>query len=82
MPKNKQEDSRCIALGKNIKKFRERKSWTQDELSEKANIHISYIGQIERGLRYPSLKILFKISDVLETKISDLLKGIDAKKNE
>lgn len=80
MPK-KQEDLRCIQLGKNIKKLRERKIWTQDLLSEKANIHISYIGQIERGLRYPSLKILFKIADALEVKTSELFKGIDVKKN-
>lgn len=30
MPKN-QENLRCIRLGKNIKKLRERKSWTQEE---------------------------------------------------
>ena len=80
MPKN-QEDHRCIQLGKNIRKVRERKSWTQEELAEKANLHISYIGQIERGLRYPSLKVLFKIADALEAKIIDLFAAIDVKKN-
>ena len=80
MPKN-QEDHCCIQLGKNIKKLRERKSWTQEELAEKANLHISYIGQIERGLRYPSLKVLFKIADALEVKISELFKGFNAGKN-
>jgi transcriptional regulator with XRE-family HTH domain len=81
MPKKKQEDNRCVLLGQNIKKLRERKALTQDELSERANIHISYIGQIERGLRYPSLKILFRIADALEVKITDLFEGINAKKN-
>jgi transcriptional regulator with XRE-family HTH domain len=80
MPK-KQEDHRCIQLGKNIKKLRERKSWTQEELAEKANLHISYIGQIERGLRHPSLKVLFKIADALEVKILELFKGLNAEKN-
>jgi len=76
-------EERCLALGigKNIKKLREKKGWTQDELSERANIHISYIGQIERGLWYPSLKIIFRIADALEVKIAELLKGIDVKKN-
>ena len=50
-------------------------------MAERAELHISYIGQIERGLRYPSLKVLFKIADALEVKISDLFKGVDAKKN-
>lgn len=80
MPKLKPEE-RCLALGKNIKKLREKKGWTQEELSERADIHISYIGQIERGLRYPSLKINFRIADALEVKIVDLFKGIDDKKN-
>lgn len=80
MPKKKQEDSRCIQLGQNVRKLREKKGWTQDELSEQADIHISYVGQIERGLRYPSLKILFKIADALEVKITDLFGGINGQK--
>lgn len=75
MPIN-QENLRCIQLGKNIKKLRERKSWTQEELAEKANLHISYIGQIERGLRYPSLKVLFKIADALDIKITELFRNV------
>ncbi len=81
MPKKEHEDNRCVLLGQNIKKFREKKALTQDELSEKADIHISYVGQIERGLRYPSLKILFRIADALEVKITDLFEGINAKKS-
>jgi len=77
----KQENHRCIQLGQNIKKIRERNAWTQEELAERSNLHISYIGQIERGLRYPSLKVLFKIADALGIKISELLKGINVKKN-
>lgn len=77
----KQEDLRCIQLGQNIKRLREKKGWTQEELAEKAELHISYIGQIERGLRYPSLKVLFKISDALGIKITDLFKGSYANKN-
>lgn len=81
MPKNKHEDARCVLLGQNIRKIREKKSWTQDKLSERADIHISYVGQIERGLRYPSLKILFRIADALEVKIIDLFEGINVKKS-
>ncbi len=80
MAKHKPEE-RCSALGTKIKKLCGKKGWTQEELSERANMHISYIGQIERGLRYPSLKITFRIADALEVKIADLFKGIDDKKN-
>jgi transcriptional regulator with XRE-family HTH domain len=81
MPKSK-PDERCLALGRNIKKLREKRRWSQEKLAEKADIHVSYVGQIERGMRYPSLKILFRLSDALEVKITVLFKGIDAGKKE
>lgn len=76
MGKRQPADDRCVALGHTIKRLREQKGFTQEALAEKADIHTSYIGQIERGIRYPSLKILFKIADALSSKISDLFKGI------
>lgn len=72
MPKNI-IDNRCKVIGRNIKKYREKKVWTQEDLAEKVDIHVSYVGQIERGLRYPSLKVLFKIADVLSIKVHKLL---------
>jgi transcriptional regulator with XRE-family HTH domain len=72
----KRPDPRCLALGQNIKKIREKKGLTQEQLAEKADVHLSYIGQIERGIRYPSLKVLFKIADGMEVRVSDLFAGI------
>ncbi|MEJ2191190.1 MAG: helix-turn-helix transcriptional regulator [Nitrospirota bacterium] len=81
MPQAKPDD-RCLALGQNIKKLREKKHLSQEKLSEKADIHVSYIGQIERGLRYPSLKTLFRIADALDVRINDIFKGIyDVRRN-
>lgn len=71
----KMSDERCKGIGRNLKKFREEKGWTQEELAEKADVHVSYIGQIERGLRYPSLKVLFKIADALHI-IENIERGI------
>lgn len=72
MPPKKSNDKRLIALGLSIKKTREKKRFTQEKLAEKADVHTSYIGQIERGLRYPSLKVLFRIADAMKIKISEL----------
>lgn len=68
------KDERCKAIGQKIKEQREKKGWTQEQLSEKADIHVSYVGQIERGLRHPSLKVLFKIADALSIKVEELFK--------
>lgn len=81
--KKRTPDQRCVALGLTVKKFRLQRKMTQESLAEAADIHTSYIGQIERGMRYPSLKTLFKISDALDVKLLEFFKGIGAnnKKN-
>lgn len=43
------------------------------ELGERAGLHPSYIGQIERGVKKISLETLRKLSTALKVKISDLL---------
>lgn len=65
--------SRLILLGKNIKKYRNQKEWSQELLSEKVGLSKEYIGRIERGQKNVSLKKLFVIADVLETKLTNLI---------
>ncbi|WP_163329431.1 helix-turn-helix domain-containing protein (plasmid) [Desulfurobacterium thermolithotrophum] len=60
-------------LGKRIAHLRKEKGLTQEKLAELCNIDISYVGQIERGLKTPSLKVLFKISNALSLKLEELL---------
>ena len=53
-------------FGKHLRKLREERSWTQEELADRANMHFTYIGQIERGLRNPSLVNLHKLAKALK----------------
>jgi len=55
-------------FGKHLKKLRNEKGWTQEELAERAGMHFTYIGQIERGLRNPSLINLYKLARALGVK--------------
>lgn len=52
-------------VGKRVRKFRKLKGLTQEELSEKAEIHYSYIGGIERGERNISMETFEKICSAL-----------------
>ena len=61
-------------LGKNIKFFRYRKEYSQSDLAEKADISITFLSNIERGLKYPKPDILSKIADSLDVKIFELFK--------
>lgn len=49
-----------------IRKFREGKGFSQEELAWKAYLHRTYISQLERGLKSATMKTLFKISVELE----------------
>lgn len=60
-------------VGKNIKKARETRKLTQEEVAEKAGIHVSYYSRIERGVVNPSLEVLENIAKVLKVKSSDIL---------
>jgi len=62
-----------ITFGKHLRKLREVKGWTQEELADKAGMHSTYIGQIERGIRNPSLINLEKIAKALKTTAGELL---------
>ena len=65
--------SRAKLLGKNIKKYREIKKLTQNELAELVDLSREYIADIERGLKNISLKKLYLIVDALNIKCSDLV---------
>lgn len=60
-------------FGKHLRKLREKADLTQEELADRAGLHFTYIGQIERGLRNPSLINLEKIAKALKIKGGDLL---------
>ena len=60
-------------IGLNIRNQRKNLDLTQEQLAELADVDTSYIGQIERGLREPSLKILWRLSVVLHLPLSGLL---------
>jgi transcriptional regulator with XRE-family HTH domain len=62
-------------LGKNIKFFRLRRSFSQAELAEKADISVTFLSNIERGNNYPQAGTICKIANVLGVNVWELFKG-------
>ena len=60
-------------FGKHLKLLRKERNLTQKELSVKCNLHINYIGMVERGERNPSLKNLAVIADAFDISLSELV---------
>jgi len=59
-------------LGRNIKKIRARRGLSQAALAEKADISITFLSNIERGIKYPLPNILSKIANTLEIEVNQL----------
>ena len=60
-------------IGKKIKIAREKTGFTQEQVAEKAGVHVSYYSRIERGVVNPSVEVLESIAKVLKVKSSDIL---------
>lgn len=66
-----------IAFGKIIAALRQSARFSQEELAERAAIHRTYVGQIERGLKSPTIVMLFRLAQALNTTPSRILKQLE-----
>jgi len=66
------ENVRAI-LARNIKAARKRLSLSQEELAARAEIDRTYVSGIERQVRNPTITIIAKFAQALETTTADLL---------
>jgi transcriptional regulator with XRE-family HTH domain len=62
-------------LGKNIKVFRSRKSFSQADLADKAGISITFLSNIERGNNFPLAGTLCSLAKALDVEVFELFKG-------
>ena len=62
------------AIGARIREARLKKKLTQEQLAEKADIGFYYMGEIERGVKLPSLTVFIQIVEALGVTADSLLK--------
>jgi transcriptional regulator with XRE-family HTH domain len=60
-------------FGDRVKKLRKARGWSQEELGDRAKLHRTYIGSIERNERNISLLNIERIAKALKVQIKDLL---------
>lgn len=66
-------------LGKAIKIRRVEADLSQEQLAELCSIDRTYMSNIERGKRQPSMKTLRTIAEALNTKTSELLQDAEGR---
>ena len=52
----------CARLGQNVRRLREAKGWSQEDYADRAGIHRTYVSDIERGRRNPTIAVVEKLA--------------------
>nr|BBH91972.1 hypothetical protein KTA_01710 [Thermogemmatispora argillosa] len=65
-------------LGKVIRRERQQRRLTMRELGERAGLSEIYVGEIERGQKYPSARVLESVAAALDLEVAELLELVAA----
>jgi|GEM_PF-1891973 len=60
-------------MGRVIRRERQERRLTLKEVADKASLSVVYVGEVERGQKYPSATVLEKLAEALALSIADLL---------
>jgi transcriptional regulator with XRE-family HTH domain len=63
-------------MGRVVRRERQDRRLTLKDLADKANLSLVYVGEIERGQKYPSASVLEKLAEALELGVADLLEMV------
>lgn len=62
-------------LGANVRRLRKVRGVSQEELALEAGMKRSYVSDLERGTRNPSVRALGRLADALAVEPAELLRG-------
>ena len=60
-------------LGKNLKRLRKAKELSQEAFADEVGIHRTYVSDLERGARNPTITIVEKLAVFLAVRPGELL---------
>jgi transcriptional regulator with XRE-family HTH domain len=60
-------------LGSNVRRLRLEKGWSQEDYADRAGIHRTYVSDIERGSRNPTITVVAKLEKALKVSASALI---------
>ena len=63
-----------MATAEKIRYYRRQKGMSQEELALKANLNPAFFGQVERGLKCPTVDTLYKIATALNVPLPELVR--------
>ncbi|WP_417398225.1 helix-turn-helix domain-containing protein [Gimesia chilikensis] len=67
-------------LGDVLRHFREEAGMTQEALAFEAGVDRTYISQLERNKKSPTVDVLFRLCDAMGIKASELIVRVEDKR--
>ncbi len=66
-------------FGRILRELRAERGLSQEELGFESNYHRTYISQLERGQKNPSLKAIFRLAEALGITPSEMIRRIESR---
>ena len=63
-----------VILGRSIRFYRQQRQLSQAALAEKADISITFLSNMERGIKYPTSDTLSSIANALDVEVFELFR--------
>ncbi len=60
-------------LGQHLRRLRLARGWSQEAFADEAGIHRTYVSDIERGVRNPTITVVAKLTLPLGVTMGELL---------
>lgn len=67
-------DDHVRAFGAAVRTRREELGLSQEALGYRAKVHRTYVSDVERGARNPTVRVVWKLADALDTDPSGLFR--------
>lgn len=65
-------------LGRRVRRLRQRKGWSQEELARRTGLALSFVAALESGDKDIRLSTLIALAAAFDVTLSTLVKGTDA----
>ena len=72
-----QKQKITMDMARRIRYLRKTKGLSQEEVALRAELNPAYFGQVERGLKCPTVDTLFKIAQAMDISLSELVRTDD-----
>jgi transcriptional regulator with XRE-family HTH domain len=81
---DKHRETRTLAqaFGAELTRLRLAKGWSQQKLADALGYTERYIGQLERGVKSPTLRTVADLAEVFSTKPSVMLKAAERRQDD